>query len=152
MANGTDPWHMLSMTPVCNLASAVGRVLAWALLWGHALLGAPDPQTPSPVATRRCLLALLRRSLTPQQREASPRVAFQVVRLKDGDHVKRRTAAPGVWAWVLSTSPATRGCATLLGVPGRPRSRVPVTLGLLCSRAELGVTEQEGCLDRLAPR
>lgn len=59
---------MLSMTPVYNLASAVGRVLAWALLWGHALLGAPDPQTSSPVATRRCLLALLRRSLTPQQR------------------------------------------------------------------------------------
>lgn len=31
------------------------------MLWGHALSGATDPQTSSPVATRRCLLALLRR-------------------------------------------------------------------------------------------
>lgn len=102
-----------------------GRVVAGAWLQGRALSGATDPQTSSPGDTRRCLLALLRCGLTPQHRGASSHLAFQAARLKDGNHVKRHTAAPGAWAWVLSTSPAPWDCATLLGLPGRPRDTLP---------------------------
>lgn len=71
---------------------------------------------------------------------------------EDWNHIKRHGAAPGPQAWVLPASLATWGYVAQLSLTGSHHSPVPMTACLLCSRAELGVTEPEGCPDKLAPR